>query len=498
MKKGTLAAGFFLLFFFSFYSSRVYAVFAFNNNCTEAYKSIISLRFDEGKKLLEAEKKENPGNCTPYYLENYIDFLTLFIGENEKDFEKLESNMDERLGRIEKEDPGSPFFLFTQAEIYLQWAFARIKFKEYITAAYEINKAYRLLEENTRRFPAFRANLKSLGLLHAAIGAVPDEYKWIASITGMQGTIGQGTKELYSLIQSCGNSEYSYLRDETIFILVFIQFNLQKNEEEAMKLLSYLTPGDQNLLMSFIRADIAIHAGKNDEAIAILDSRPEGAAYFPFPYLDFIRGTAKLNRMDKDANVPIERFLAGFKGKNYIKSAWQKLAWFQLVNGNEHGYADCIGRCKTEGNNFVDEDRQAQAEAESGIKPNIILLRSRLLTDGGYYNKAISQFAGSSMKDFPSLRDKLELPYRLARIYHKKKDFEKAIHYYEQTLKNGASQSYYFAASSALQLGIIYENKKDFPKAREYYMKCLTLKNHEYKNSLDQKAKAGVMRTEGN
>ena len=42
--------------------------------------------------------------------------------------------------------------------IHLQWAFARLKFEEYLTAAYEIQKAYSLLEEN-------QENLEKLKLI---------------------------------------------------------------------------------------------------------------------------------------------------------------------------------------------------------------------------------------------------------------------------------------------------------------------------------------------
>jgi len=44
----------------------------FNQNCIHAYASIISLKFDEGKKLIEEEKASNPNNNIPYLLENYI------------------------------------------------------------------------------------------------------------------------------------------------------------------------------------------------------------------------------------------------------------------------------------------------------------------------------------------------------------------------------------------------------------------------------------------
>ena len=93
-----------------------------------------------------------------------------------------------------------------------------------------------------------------------------------------------------------------------------------------------------------------------------------------------------------------------------------------------------------------------------------------------------------------SVKDNLELVYRMGRIYHKQNNAAKAISNYELTLKNGASYSYYYAANAALQLGLICEEQKNIPLAKEYFNQCLALKNHEYQNSISQKAKAGLNR----
>jgi hypothetical protein len=40
----------------------------------------------------------------------------------------------------------------------------------------------------------------------------------------------------------------------------------------------------------------------------------------------------------------------------------------------------------------------------------------------------------------------------------------------------------------------MYENDGNIVKAKEYFKKTLSLRNHEYQNSIDQKAKAGLNR----
>jgi hypothetical protein len=73
-----------------------------------------------------------------------------------------------------------------------------------------------------------------------------------------------------------------------------------------------------------------------------------------------------------------------------------------------------------------------------------------------------------------------------------------ALKYYAITMKDGAGQSWYFAENAALQSGIIFEQRKDYPEAGRCYRLCLTMKNTEYKNSLDQKARLGLKRIKAN
>jgi tetratricopeptide (TPR) repeat protein len=90
----------------------------------------------------------------------------------------------------------------------------------------------------------------------------------------------------------------------------------------------------------------------------------------------------------------------------------------------------------------------------------------------------------------------LEYSYRLGRIYQELEDFDKAIKYYETTIKNGSELSFYFAANSSLQLGLIYESKGNLVLAKSYFTKSMNMKNSEYKSSISQKAKAGINRIE--
>ena len=73
---------------------------------------------------------------------------------------------------------------------------------------------------------------------------------------------------------------------------------------------------------------------------------------------------------------------------------------------------------------------------------------------------------------------------------------DKAKQLYETTYKNGLNQKFYFSSSAALHLAQLYENEGNKEKAEEFYKKTLALRDHDYQNSIDQKAKAGLGRLE--
>ena len=69
-----------------------------------------------------------------------------------------------------------------------------------------------------------------------------------------------------------------------------------------------------------------------------------------------------------------------------------------------------------------------------------------------------------------------------------------AIKFYKSAIEKGQDLTEYFAARAALQIGLLYEKKGEYAKAISSFNSCIEMKNHAFKNSLDQKAKAGIQR----
>lgn len=469
--------------------------FTITDNAKAAYEKVTSLRFDEAQVLINRMKLQEPENLIVYHIENYIDFFTLYIQEDKALFTRLKENKNKRLEQIRKGDPNSPYFLFIQADIRLQWALARLKFDEYLTAFREVSKAFKQLKKNEAAFPDFLPNKKDLGILYAMIGTIPDNYKWgVKLLSGMDGTIDQGRKEIEYVLQAA-KSEPFLFEAETIILYAFLLLHLENEDQLAWQTINSnkLQPLT-NPLHCFVKANIAMRANKNDDAIHILSNRPKEEAIMDFPYLEFMLGTAKLRRLDKDADVALLNYLGTFNGRNFIKEAYQKLAWHELVHNNPTGYRLYMETCKTKGETITGSDKNAQLEATSGKSPDVNLVKARLLFDGGYYEKAYQVLKDKKAADYPNADLRLEHYYRMGRILHGLKRYDDAIFYYNLTVQLGKNKAFFFACNAALQQGIIYEQRKLLEKSKECYKLCLSMRPKEYKTGLHQSAKAGLAR----
>lgn len=488
-----------LLFFFI--STQVDASFTFNENCKKAYLEVMCLQFSAAEQRIQSELRTNAANQVPYLIANYIDFLKVMIGEEKKDFDQLETNRVPRLQHLALSGKDSPWYLYSQSLVYLQSGVARIKFSEYVNASLDINRAYRLLMENQRKFPDFVMNKAGLGILHSLIGTVPAKYRWAIRSLQFEGSIPGGNSEITAAYQQIATDpQLAFLLPETAFLLSFAKLNLSADIPSALSLAEKLQSSSlapvikESPLLIYILANIYTKAGENDKVIKLLSECPNTVDRYPFYYLDYMLGVAKLNRLDKDACYPLLRFLGNFKGKNYIRSAYMHLAWYYLIENNPQPYAMYKDRIRLRGNNQVDNDREAITFAGRKKAPTLALLKSRLLFDGGYYARAKHELDGFKAAD---KKEELELTYRLGRIHHNWGKTEEAIVFYNSTIKNGEKQPFYYAANAALQLGIIYEQRNDFKQARFYYSKVLDMDFDEYQFSISNKAQAGLNRIKG-
>lgn len=466
----------------------------YNERCKNAYELIFKLRFDQALDSLDAEKREHPDNLIPGYLYHYHLFIKTFIGEEQASFNELKHNHEIITGQIKTIPAVSPLRNFCLAECYLMTALSKLKFKEYLTAALQVKKAYGLLTENQKKFPEFELNLKSLGVLHAFIGAVPENYQWLVKIAGMNGSVSNGIKELeQSFMMTREDSDaFHFMNKEIAFTYIFTRNQLKPDPEWVIKFLSGLKLENEPLDL-FFSTNIYYATGRSAQIIPLLENYHADDAVYPIHYFQFLLGMSKLDNLDYSSFSNFNNYVKLHKGNSFIKAAYQKMAWIKLLQNDIDGYTALITEVKTVGNDFTDEDKQALNELVTHQKPNTFILKIRLLFDGGYYQEALKLLAKGS-SEVKTAKDQLEYKYRLARVLDKLDMTDRAKEFYLKTIEHGQDLKFYYAAASCNFLAQIYEKEKNYALAETYYKKCLSLRDHEYQNSLDQKAKAGLSR----
>ncbi len=483
-----------LTFIFLFLSHIVFASFDMNENMRSSYLHIINLDFDQAITVLNLEKESNPENGIIILNENYIDFLSVIINVDKEYYTSAKKFKKERLEILQLKDVNSPFYLYSQAEIYLQWAFIHLQFKQYQLAVFDFLKAYNLLVKNKEKFPSFKLNNKSIGLLNALLGAVPYEYKWILDLTGINPSFDSGIQQMESLLQDTSTNLYNY---EIIFLISFLELYLSDNNERHLKCMNLIGEKyKENLLLTFVAARLSYKLGLNDYSIEILKNKSsfKGATYFY--YLDYLLAMSYLYKLEYDiAYDMFQDFIFYNENLNYIKSAYHKLSWISWLQGDDQKMKHYFKQVSLYGITFLDEDKQVQEEAEQQLISHPLLLEARLLYDGGYYKQALNRIERIEPHFFSNTNNEIEYWYRIARITSKLEYSDAlVINYYKNSYEKGKKSNFYFAPNSALNIGLLYEKNNDLANAKIYFEKCLDMSDFRYEKFIHRKAELGLAR----
>ena len=314
-----------------------FANFDFNANCLNAYKNIFELKLGNARAYLATEKKLRPNNSIIPLLENYIDYFTLLTSNSKVEFDRLKANKSARLNRISADDKASPYYLYAQAEIYLQWALIRGRYGEYFNAALEIRKANSLLEENIKKFPSFPLSYKGMGLINVVLGSLPDgTLKSTLSTFGIKGNTDAGLTMLDKLATTVAKTTYEPFYEEIVFYYSYLLIDVAHSPLAYNKVMHYTDRmADSSLLKTYLQGYVSIKYAHTDDAILIFKKKPEGAIYQPFAYLDYLEGVAHLNKLDLNASIYFNNFLKTNKGVDYTKDTYMHLAWISLLKGDK-------------------------------------------------------------------------------------------------------------------------------------------------------------------
>ena len=455
---------------------------AFDAHTLKAYNLALNMQTAEALEMIP-----HPKTPQEHYVESLAHTLDLLITEDGEKFTEYEQLFQKRLGRDIRTSTPEEFFL--QAEVHLHWMFVYLKFGHEFDAALNLKQAYHIVQDCKKEYPEFMAIKKTSGLLDVIIGSVPEKYEWVLGLLGMQGSIEFGLQEMESI-----ELADSHLGFEAELLHALVQgFILQKTELGVSEITKILKQHPDNRLAIFTGASLMIKNSQSEEALKLLSKLTAVNQGVPFYYAYYLMGEVYLHKADYlNSITSYHWFIKHYKGQNYLKDANYKIGLGYLLNGNTNDAKVTFISAKNIGKETTEADRYAARSLADSEFPQLSLTRARFATDGGYYDDAKKVLESITPAEIPTARDKVEYYYRKARLAHKTKQLPSAKLFYHQTIDMSGEEPWYFAPNACLQLGYIALEDKDPISANAFFEKAMSYKKHEYKNSIDSKAKSAL------
>ncbi len=487
-KVGLLAHLFFILWFLAL--SHLGHGQSASQQVMRAYHDVLRLKINDAHTRLAAIAPSSSELPLYLYTENLADILTLLLTEDRALYDAKKDNEKQRLKRLQSLPDGNPYKEFCMAEIRLQWAFVKLKFGDVMTATWGLTQAYKTIQRNDQKFPAFVPNKKTLGLLNSVFGAVPQQYHWLLGILGLKGSTVEGRAQLATIAEARGMFAL-----EAQIMLHLIDVYLMDGGKATQKVFQQLALNEpENKLMYYLYAMISIKTNEAEEALTVLEAMDTlSEDYLSIPMEAYLKGEIYLQKgLYEHSSARYNEFLTSYKGDNFVKDGYYKLFLSNWLSGDERQAEHYFDLAKRNGTTSAEADKYAARQIAANARPERTILKIRLATDGGYYKRAEALVNAHSEADFHTPHDQVEFAYRKARLSDKQGKASEAIQQYLETIEKSGKNQWYYAPNAALQLGYLYLQKGNPNLAKAYFEKAMSYEGHEYKNSIDHKAKIAL------
>jgi tetratricopeptide (TPR) repeat protein len=450
------------------------------------YRQLLNLEVSKARRVIA-----NQNTPVALYLASLSEALELLISENESLFYTYEIAFKKRLQLLSKAYPKSPQALHATAELRLHWALVYLKFGHDFDAAWNIRQSFVLTQDCLHAYPQFIAAQKTAGLLNILLGSVPDKYQWVLSVLAMRGSVEEGIRQLKAL----QFSDNTVLATEASLMLYLAQGLLLQQPQHALAELSVWPQEKHTRLSLFLAAVLAIKNSESEKALTYLQTLNSMPGEISLAYANYLKGEVYLHKGDYPAAIAsYQDFLTLYSGNNFSKDAYYKIALCYWLLNNKQKADEVAEKARLTGREYTEADRHAAKSLAEREFPNPILLKIRYATDGGYYETALRIIESVKTEHFTKLKDQTEFTYRKARLYHKLNQLETGKSLYLKTISLSGNNPWYFAPNACLQLGYLLMEDGEKEQAAFYFRQALSYKKHDYKNSIDSKARSALSR----
>lgn len=377
------------------------------------------------------------------------------------------------------------------ADLYMYSAINAALNNENIAASASFYKAWTTLRHHREQYPDENFNRKFILLIGAYVHVAPERFQWLARQSGLSIPPVKAIRELDELSQQpiTRPEQKAWQLESSVFSVFLTHYGLKQGTGAFAGMKRLIGNELSNPMHCFLFNAMALQTGNSK----YIPSQMQEKFYRQLPYLAYQNGMAKLHALDSSAILCFRQFLMLQKGGHLVKSTWHKLSWMAVLYPGSADYAECVKQCRSQAYAIREEDRYALRQCEESERPDPILLKLRLLYDGGRISEAYELAIGLHHEQFKSLSDKTEYLYRKGRIAEAKGLTETARRFYTACAETGSKQPTYYACKSCLLIAAMYRKSGNCEEARKWYVKAAeNTYVKEYRSALMEEAKNGL------
>lgn len=458
-----------------------------------AYHQVLGLKVNSAKQTLASLHDSTNTNGIIPLLENYLDIITLLTVEDKELYKNLKPNENRRIAEIRKLDKNSPYYLYSLADIKLQWAFVELIYQDYVNGFLDLRKANDLIEKNIKLYPEFKLNNKVKGLIDLLTEASPEEANIALFAAGLKRNKDGKRKLIEVAVWE------PMFKTEIDIYLTFVDAYVKNQEKLALwKIEKTYKNKPDNLFAQFTYLNILSKLNEHKKITALLDTNKlhKQPDYLYIPYLDFLEAESKMYCLELEQAISLfKEFVIKTSTPAFQKTASFKTALCYSALNKKDSANFFLNKVLTLPKSDLYLDEYSNFEADRKAELNSTLSFSRILFDAEEIKKCKQQL--SSLKPFTNRALEIEKLYRLGRCeWNLGMENEALALFQNASSLSKYSDNDYYGAYSTFYCGFILKKRKENDKASNYFREVKKYKKHYYANHISKKADLELLKIE--
>ena len=458
----------------------MYSQEIWNSRYEHAYKEILQQNFSASNSILSSV--DNKIDATEAYIKCSNYFINVMVN-NYNNYQLQNDSITFYLDIVNSSKLKSPWINYFQVEMLTMNSLINYRLNNKMSSAINIYKASKITKSTLNKYPHF-APIKILhGFQLCSFSQIPDSYKSIASIFGIEGNYKQGIKEIKNYVDKV---EINIIKEKSNFIKVFSEKEFGKID--SARISNSIKNYKAYPVMVYYEAYLLYKNTDVKSAIKLL-TETQHTWQIKFNYLNYFTGKMLAFSIDKSAKKYFYEFLKNSNTDYFKQSSYRYLAYLEFLDNNYIEYNKIVNIIKhRDFTSRSESDKSAYNEVSNITQYELI--KAQLLFDGGYYIEAKETLLNKPKLEIcKNPNDFIIYYYRLGSINYKLNETNLAIQNFEKCTKFNFNNKFHYQANAFLYLGEIYLSLGNKSKSAQNINECLKLDNFPYSYSIHSKAK---------